>query len=283
MNMTHFKNVFFKNINLLSRWISQLSWFKFFIFIVLVAIGSDHAQMLFTDNIRENWFGGLTGLFIVFCLGSKLLINSKVKSEDIALAAIDKAQKETLARMVNASKLNVIQSQINPRFLFNTLASLQYLIDSNSTKAQELLTQTVIYLRYVLQSHNDKKTVFLMEEFQACKAYLEIIKFRLSDRFDYLIKLDNLNKEQLIPYTVIQNILDSCITYGIEPNINKSYIHIYSLDNCLIIENNTYSSAKRIELINDIYLKNIIGILQSMNYSIEFDVSESDILKIKIK
>lgn len=281
INLESLKNNSMKTLNLFLRWISQLSWIKFILFIILISIGSDYLQSLFTNNVSDNWFGSITGLFVVFCFGSKLLIKSKIRAEDAAFNAILKAQEEALARQISDSRFNVVQSQINPHFLFNTLASLQYLIGSDSKKAQDLLGQIVTYLRYTLSSNNERKIVTVGEELKNCQAYLEIIKYRLSDRFTYFLEDTNISLNRAIPYTILQSILDSCIRFGIEPNVNFGYIKIYQEENTLIIENSVYSNNYISEQINDIYLKNVISTLQSIGYKIDFDIL-TDSLKIKI-
>lgn len=263
-----------KHINSFSVWISNLSWGKFILFIFLVGIASDNLQELFTNNTDHNWLAALTALFIVFCVGIKFLITGKVKAEE-------KAQKEMLARQLSDSRFKAMQSQIDPHFFFNTLATLQYLIDSDYKKAQDLLKQTTIYLRYVLPE-NDKKLVTLEEELTVSKAYLEIIKYRFSDKFDFSINIKNNPSLKSFPYTIIQNILDSAIHFGIEPNTEMSFISITYENNLLTIENSVYSSDYANQEVNDLYLKNVISILESLEYSIMFDNSNPKILKLKI-
>lgn len=269
-----FKQKFLNNLNTFSVWISHLSWVKFIVFIILVGIASDNLQAIFTNNNDHNWLAALTALFVVFCFGIKLLITGKVKAEE-------KAQQESLARQISDSRFKAIQSQIEPHFFFNTLATLQYLIDSDTKKAQDLLKQTVTYLRYVLPG-NDKKMVTLEEELTVSKAYLEIIKYRFSDRFDFSLNIGAIPFQKSFPYTVIQNILDSAVHFGIEPNTEIGFISIVYYDNILTIENSVYSSQHATQEINDLYLKNVISILDSVGYKLSFDNSNPKILKTQI-
>ena len=114
------------------------------------------------------------------------------------------------------SQLKQLQSQIEPHFLFNTLANVSVLIDQDSAKAREMLNRLTELLRATLRSSRRQYTS-LDQETEMLSAYLEIQKIRLGSRLDYKIECEPHLKKLAIPPLLIQPMVENAITHGIEP------------------------------------------------------------------
>ncbi|RJG50652.1 sensor histidine kinase [Motilimonas pumila] len=116
------------------------------------------------------------------------------------------------------SQLQLLQSQVEPHFLFNTLANLQATIQVDSKKAIQLLDLLTQLLRQSLSSSR-KQTISLEEELNFIGAYLAIHKIRLGGRFDYQIDLaDDISRDIQLPPLLLQPWVENAIIYGIEPS-----------------------------------------------------------------
>ncbi|WP_444912563.1 sensor histidine kinase [Microbulbifer sp. PAAF003] len=122
-------------------------------------------------------------------------------------------QQKTLAQ----SQLKVLQSQIEPHFLFNTLANLKMLIRHDPQKAEDLLDNFSDLLRISLKKSRSDQ-VSLKVELSSLKCYLEIQKIRLGERLEYEVDLsEDVSLETFVPPLLVQPLVENAIFHGIEP------------------------------------------------------------------
>lgn len=134
-------------------------------------------------------------------------------------------QKELLTR----AELNLIQAQINPHFLFNTINTIIAVSRKNSDKARGLLHHLSNYFRKNLKRNNDLST--LEEELEHVSSYLEIEKARFENNLKIEMKIDSdLNKIE-IPTFTIQPLVENAIKHGISKLISKGEIEIRAFKN----------------------------------------------------
>ncbi|MCE2594229.1 histidine kinase [Motilimonas cestriensis] len=161
----------------------------------------------------------------------------KIK-EQLKQAQLDKSQHE---KELILSQLQLLQSQVEPHFLFNTLANLQAVIPSDPDKALELLNLLTKLLRQSLTGSR-KKLVSLKDELNFISAYLSIHKIRLGERLNYKISVNpKLDNELLIPPLLLQPWIENAIIYGIEPALEGGTINIEITGLC---ENNQLHKLK---------------------------------------
>ena len=156
---------------------------------------------------------------------NRLIDRIKALTENIA--------KEEKARRV--FELKMLQSQINPHFLYNTLDTILWLSELNENEAVIKVTSALgKLLRFSLST--DLDFVNIMDEIEHVKNYLEIQKIRYEDMLVYEIdSIDNL-KDAFIPKLIIQPIVENAIYHGLRPNGGgKINISFESLDNDIII------------------------------------------------
>ncbi|WP_371413419.1 sensor histidine kinase [Aliivibrio sp. EL58] len=113
------------------------------------------------------------------------------------------------------SQLSQLQSQIEPHFLFNTLANISALIELDSDKAKLMLEKLTDLLRGTLKT-NRNPLITLEQEVELLSAYLSIQQIRLGERLTYEIE-NQLSGTISLPPLLIQPLVENAITHGIEP------------------------------------------------------------------
>lgn len=128
---------------------------------------------------------------------------------------------------LNAAKLNALQMQLHPHFLFNTLNSITSLIDIDPKKAQKMLTQLGFLMREILEQ--DKKHLIpLKSEMEYVKAYLEIEHIRYQDRLALDFSIDENVSQAQIPALLLQPIIENAIKHGISKRPGGGEISVHA-------------------------------------------------------
>ncbi len=122
-------------------------------------------------------------------------------------------------------ELSLIQAQINPHFLYNTLDAIVWLIETGKNEqAEEMVTSLSTYFRSFLS--NGKDIVTLHQEEQHIRSYLEIQQVRYKDILDYDIQIDDTIRQCLIPKMTLQPLVENAIYHGIKPKRGKGRITV---------------------------------------------------------
>lgn len=151
------------------------------------------------------------------------------------LSRMLKRLKESMDREHSAEILkkqlefSVLQSQINPHFLYNTLESIrgQALVDGNLEIA-EMTKALARFFRYSISKSEDLVT--LKDELSNVENYIIIQKYRFEDKFSFEIKYSEVDREDLeylIPKLTIQPLIENSIYHGLETKMNKGKITIH--------------------------------------------------------
>ncbi len=122
-------------------------------------------------------------------------------------------------------ELSLIQAQINPHFLYNTLDAIVWLIETGkSQEAEEMVTSLSTYFRSFLS--NGKDIVTVGEEELHVRSYLEIQQVRYKDKMDYSISIDESIMGCMIPKMTLQPMVENAIYHGIKPKRDKGMITV---------------------------------------------------------
>ncbi len=135
--------------------------------------------------------------------------------EDTAQAA---AQTETAQRHAAESRLLLLQSQLEPHMLFNTLANLRALIGTDPARAQDMLDRLVAYLRATLNSSRAASHT-LRAEFDRLHDYLELMAVRMGPRLRYTLDLPDDLAGLPMPPLLLQPLVENAIKHGLEPKL----------------------------------------------------------------
>lgn len=122
--------------------------------------------------------------------------------------------------------LRLLQEQINPHFLYNTLDTIVWLIESNETDQAVNMVMTLSnFFRLVLSK--GKEFITIREEEKHIRSYLEIQAMRYHDILEYDIQIDQAVYEFQIPKLTIQPLVENALYHGIKYKRAKGYIHIH--------------------------------------------------------
>jgi sensor histidine kinase YesM len=144
-----------------------------------------------------------------------------------ARLALEKTQRdiEAAQRQAAQAQLRLLQSQLEPHMLFNTLANLRVLITLDPPRAQEMLDHLVDYLRATLTA--SRATAHpLRTEFERLRDYLELIKVRMGARLRYTLDLPPELAELTLPPLLLQALVENAIKHGLEPKVEGGSITV---------------------------------------------------------
>jgi len=119
-----------------------------------------------------------------------------------------------LHSLLKETELNMLKSQINPHFLFNSLNSISSLTVTDPEKARDMVIKLSDFLRYSVSSGADSMTS-LPEEFENIKRYLEIEKVRFGDKLRYDLRVGENCHNQKIPVMLLQPLYENAIKHGV--------------------------------------------------------------------
>jgi len=181
----------------------------------------------------KNVFSSVFVFGIVFGVPISYFFSSREKIfESEKLIQKEKIKRLTMEKEAAMTSLRLLQAQIEPHFLFNTLSNVISLFDIDIEKAKQMLIDINEYLRISLL-RTRQEMITLAQELDLTRKYLEIFKIRMKDRLTYEIN-DKTNKSDLaFPPLIIQPLVENSIKYGIEPDVSGGTITI----DCRIKEN----------------------------------------------
>ncbi len=146
-------------------------------------------------------------------------------------------KQELLQARVTEAQLKLLQGQIEPHFLFNTLANVQSLIDFDPERAKVMLERFTDYLRASLgQLRGDTTT--LAQEFAMLEAYLALMQLRMGERLRVTLALPPELRDIELPPLLAQPLVENAIHHGLEPKIEGGHVRVSArqLDGQLVIE-----------------------------------------------
>jgi signal transduction histidine kinase len=128
-------------------------------------------------------------------------------------------------RRESDARLRQLQAQIEPHFLFNTLANVQTLVDSGSPQASKVLNSLIAYLRAAVPRMHSQNTT-LAVEVDLARAYLEIMQMRMPDRLQYVIHLDPAAAQVPCPPMALLTLVENAVKHGIDPSESGGRIDV---------------------------------------------------------
>lgn len=144
---------------------------------------------------------------------------------------------------LNQTKLQLLKSQLQPHFLFNSLNSVVAEIDHSPENAQKMLINLSDILRETLES-DFEKSISLKEELAILEKYLFIEKIRYEDQLNYEIQISENHQNWQVPKLILQPIVENAIKHGFVGNQNPVLIQIFTHENAIFIRNNGSTLSK---------------------------------------
>lgn len=140
-------------------------------------------------------------------------------------------ERETLMRQATDARLTLLQAQIEPHFLLNTLANVQALVESGSPRAAPVFKSLIAYLRATIpQLHQEGAT--LGQELDLVRAYLDLMLMRMPDRLSYSIDIDAALRAMRFPAMALLTLVENAIRHGIDPSCDGGHIAVAATAQC---------------------------------------------------
>jgi hypothetical protein len=128
-------------------------------------------------------------------------------------------------RRATEAQLRLLQGQIEPHFLFNTLAGLMSLIEADPPKARQVLQAFTDYLRSALGALRQDAAP-LGQELTLVAQYLALMQARMEDRLRFDIDADDAVRQLLVPPLLLQPLIENAIVHGLEPSIHGGTVQV---------------------------------------------------------
>jgi len=134
-------------------------------------------------------------------------------------------ERSELERQALDAHLHLLQAQVTPHFLFNTLANVQALVDAGSPHASTVLRSLTAYLREAVpRLHEPAATI--ERELQLVRPYLDLMQMRMPDRLQYAMNVDPAALEVRCPPTTLLTLVENAVRHGIDPSEEGGRIDI---------------------------------------------------------
>ncbi len=128
------------------------------------------------------------------------------------------AHAETLRRQAAETQLRLLESQLEPHMLFNTLANLRVLIGMDPERAQAMLDHLIAFLRATLSASRAERHT-LKDEFARLQDYLALMQVRMGSRLRFVFELPPVLESLSVPPLLLQPLVENAIKHGLEPHV----------------------------------------------------------------
>jgi sensor histidine kinase YesM len=196
-------------------WLAVVSWTK----LALVAL-----LALIVAGILQHPLPAL--LLILASVIIKIVAGGKRRADVTAAEATQRADTEQLERTVLEARMQALQAQIEPHFLFNTLASIDQLIQTDPPRASKMQRSLIRYLRSAMPQMRDGARPTLGQQVDLCTAFLDIMAVRMEDRLQSAVGVPEGLKSAIFPSMMLLTLVENAIKHGLEPKAEGGRIDI---------------------------------------------------------
>jgi len=177
-------------------------------------------------------YGNLPMLAVWWILGSmlvKITYKGRIQAEVKAAVATETAEAESLRRQVLEARMAMMQAQVEPHFLFNTLASIDHLIEFDPKRASQMQRNLISLLRASMPSMRTATESGLRPldlELAVVRPYLEILKVRMEERLTTDIDVPDGLLSAEFPPMMVQTLVENSIKHGLEPKAEGGHLAV---------------------------------------------------------
>ncbi len=176
----------------------------------------------------------LWNLAFIWVLASALIkatYKGRKEAEAKAAAAEETAEAEALKRQLVEARLNTMQAQVEPHFLFNTLASIDHLIETDPKRASQMQKNLIALLRATMPTMREANGSTnglrdLKREMAVVRPYLEILQVRMEERLTTEISVPDGLLSAEFPPMIIQGLVENAIKHGLEPKPEGGHLRV---------------------------------------------------------
>ena len=164
--------------------------------------------------------------YILISFGMKVLAGGKRRAELQAKEASAKANVAELERRLAEARMAALQAQVEPHFLFNTLALIGQLIETDPPEAARVHQHLIDYLRAALPQMRARGTGSLGKQLDMSHAYLAIMQARMKERLAVRCEVPEFLRSAPFPPMMLQTLIENAIKHGLEPKIEGGTITV---------------------------------------------------------
>ncbi|HVF34590.1 MAG TPA: histidine kinase [Candidatus Saccharimonadia bacterium] len=206
----------------LARWVLQIVGvavsIPLAVLIVYLVVFYGDPVPFWRHQMRLTGYGTLTGTGLLFApwIAMAALLrqrDSRVRSQAVAF----ELERGALERRALDARMRLLQAQVEPHFLFNTLANVRELVDSGSPQASTVLDHLIAYLRAAVPRLHETVTT-MGQELQLVRAYLEIMHMRMPDRMQFVVQAEPAVDALRCPPMTLLTLVENAVRHGIDPS-----------------------------------------------------------------
>ena len=162
----------------------------------------------------------LAALWIIASIIIKITYKGQLQARAAAAQAEETAEAEQLKRQVVEARMAAMQAQVEPHFLFNTLASIDHLIETDPPRASRMQKSLIALLRATMPAMREgtvNGVRDLGQEIAVIAPYLEILKVRMEERLETQVNVPEGLRSAEFPPMMVQGLVENAIKHGLEP------------------------------------------------------------------
>ena len=190
---------------------------------VIIAPLSPELRQQIRDNVTGDLYriglgAGMILLFIplfVIAVIAKVFIDRARAAQRLAELKKKEAEFHNMNRQVTEAKLQALQAQVEPHFLYNTLANVQALTEADPAAAGQMVGHLIEYLRSALPKMREH-TSTVGQEVELVRAYLNILKMRMGSRLDFAVDVPAELMTLSFPPLMLPSLVENAIKHGLE-------------------------------------------------------------------
>jgi Histidine kinase len=176
------------------------------------------APNLGADRLRLAGYASLVILGLMFApwiaVGALVRQRDTFARDQASAFALERSE---LERKALDARFRLLQAQVAPHFLFNTLANVQTLVESGAPQASQVLRSLIAYLRAAVPRLHETRTT-LGQELDLVRAYLEVMHMRMPDRLRFVFKIDPAASGIDCPPMTLLTLVENAVRHGIDPS-----------------------------------------------------------------
>lgn len=195
-------------------------------------IGQPRSRTRITKVGIGDFLMQFTVLWVMASALLKVVYKGRMQAEVKAAQATETAESESLKRQVVEAKMAAMQAQVEPHFLFNTLASIDHLIETDPPRASQMQKNLIALLRASMPSMREVNspgngsTRDLGRELAVIRPYLEILKVRMEERLTTEIRVSDGLLSADFPPMMLQSLVENAIKHGLEPKAEGGHLTV---------------------------------------------------------
>jgi len=171
----------------------------------------------FNEPLEWSWLVYTTSLWwLLGCSGYGLLHLAQSERASRERLAAARQAREALAAQQMEAELSALQAQIEPHFLFNTLANVKRLYDVAPGRGRDMLASLIAYLQTALPGMR-RRRAYLGDELDRVQHYLAILQMRMGDRLGFEIDAPLALRDAEMPPMVVTTLVENALKHGLSP------------------------------------------------------------------